>query len=93
MRDLSTADSPSQHIQYNPQPPKRVPDKRVKTRGFICSQRDPFKKQRQVHLDQIQTPCWREAGKGHLHNYTHTYPNTKAHKANSTDIHTVSVIC
>lgn len=75
-RDLSTANSASEHIHVIPQPPKRVPVERVKTRGFIRSQAVPFgKKQEQVHLDWMETPCWKRDGGGLTS--AHKYHNTE----------------
>lgn len=78
-RDLSTANSASEHIHVIPQPPKRVPVERVKTRGFIRSQAVPFGKNKSKFI----WIGWRPpAGRGtavdwHLHINTTTWKNWK----------------
>lgn len=60
---MSTANSPSEHIHVIPQPPKRVPVERAKTRGFVYSQAVLFGKTRLgsfgLNIDPLLEEGWR----------------------------------
>ena len=57
-RDSSTAVSPKSKYLGNPRASEKS---RGKSKGFAHHRLNPGKKQ-STHLDQIWTPCWREAG-------------------------------
>lgn len=55
----STAVSPKSKYLGNPRASK---ESRGKNKGFARHRLNPGKKTQSTHLDQIWTPCWREAG-------------------------------